>query len=148
VSVALTQDVKIEGVMSEISNITPAAVPALKSQLLNAAGESSQTAVPVAHLAAASLPTASVNTLEKGNEQRQLSAENVKAAAVVGNRVLQAANNNLQFQVDEATNQVVVKIVDERGEVIRQIPTVDMLSFIRAMKEQEKNIGKLYRGEA
>jgi flagellar protein FlaG len=58
-------------------------------------------------------------------------------------------NKNLQFQIDEATNQVVVQIVDnETGEVVRQIPTVEMLDFIRAMKEQESNIGKLYQDKA
>ena len=78
-----------------------------------------------------------------------LNAEDVKAAVVEGNTLLKAANNNLQFQVDETTKQVVIKIVDNKtGELVRQIPTVEMLDFIRAMKQQEANIGKLYKNVA
>lgn len=134
---------KNEGVMIEISNITPAASPILKSQL----GESNQ-AVAVTTSAVSSLPTIQVSSLKKESGQ-QLNAETVKAAAVAGNTILQASNKNLQFQVDEATKQVVVKVVDSKtGEVVRQIPTVEMLDFIRAMKEQETNSGKLYQAKA
>lgn len=129
--------------MSEISNITPAASPMLKSQL----GEPNHT-VAVTTSAVSSLPTIQVGGLKKESEQ-QLNAETVKAAAVAGNTILQASNKNLQFQVDEATKQVVVKVVDSKtGEVVRQIPTVEMLDFIRAMKEQETNSGKLYQAKA
>lgn len=141
--------IEIEGVMSEIPNITPAAIPALKSQLFNMAGESSQSVATVAQSAAVSLSGMTVKTSLQEGENESLTAESVKAAADIGNRVLQAVNKNLQFQIDEATNQVVVQIVDnETGEVVRQIPTVEMLDFIRAMKEQESNIGKLYQDKA
>ena len=51
--------------------------------------------------------------------------------------------------MDETTKQVVIKIVDNKtGELVRQIPTVEMLDFIRAMKQQEANIGKLYKNVA
>jgi len=135
--------------MSEIPNITPAAIPALKSPSFNVAGESSQSVATVAQSAAVSLSSVNVKTPVQESEDKSLTAESVKAAADVGNRVLQAVNKNLQFQVDEATNQVVVQIVDnETGEVVRQIPTVEMLDFIRAMKEQETNVGKLYQDKA
>lgn len=135
--------------MSEIPNITPAAIPALKSQSFNVAGESSQSVATVTQSAAVSLSSINVKTPVQESEDKSLTAESVKAAADIGNRVLQAVNKNLQFQVDEATNQVVVQIVDnETGEVVRQIPTVEMLDFIRAMKEQETNIGKLYQDKA
>lgn len=134
--------------MSEI-NITPAAIQALTSQSSNMAGESSQSVAAIARSAAVSLSNVNVKTPTQEGEDKSLTAESVKAAADIGNRVLQAANKNLQFQVDEATNQVVVQIVDnETGEVVRQIPTVEMLDFIRAMKEQESNIGKLYQDKA
>jgi flagellar protein FlaG len=87
--------------------------------------------------------------LSKVNEPKKLNAEDVKAAVAEGNTLLKAANNNLQFQVDEATKQVVIKIVDNKtGELVRQIPTVEMLDFIRAMKQQEANVGKLYKNVA
>lgn len=143
---------KIEGVMSEISNITPAAIPAPRSQSFNMTSESSRVTVSVATPAVSSLATASTRStseLQKVSDQDQLSVETVKAAVVAGNTLLKAANNNLQFQVDEATKQVVIKVVDSKsGEVIRQIPTVEMLDFIRAMKQQETNSGKLYQAKA
>jgi flagellar protein FlaG len=106
-------------------------------------------AVSVAAPAVISLSTTSTSELKKVSERQQLSTENVKAAVVEGNTLLRAANNNLQFQVDEATKQVVIKIVDSKtGDVIRQIPTVEMLDFIRAMKQQETNTGKLYQNIA
>jgi len=135
--------------MSEISNITPAAIPVPRNQSSNVAVGSSQVAISVVASATSSASTTNVSELKKESEQ-QLSAETVKAAAVAGNAILQqTTNKNLQFQVDEATKQVVVKIVDSKtGEVVRQIPTVEMLDFIRAMKEQETNTGKLYQAKA
>jgi flagellar protein FlaG len=132
--------------MSEISNITPAAIQVPRSQ---STSEMSQTAISaVVSTASAVSPTHQISEL-KIESDKQLSSEAVKAAAVAGNKLLQATNKNLQFQVDEATKQVVVKIVDSKtGEVVRQIPTVEMLDFIRAMKEQEGNMGKLYQAKA
>ena len=132
--------------MSEISNITPAAIQVPRSQ---STSETSQTAISfIASTASAVFPTHQIDAL-RNESGTQLSSEAVKAAAVAGNTLLQATNKNLQFQVDEATQQVVVKIVDSRtGEVVRQIPTVEMLDFIRAMKEQEGNMGKLYQAKA
>lgn len=138
--------------MSEISNITPAAIPVQRSQTFNAS-ESSRVAVSIAKPESAPLltitSTTSASALNKVNETKKLNAEDVKAAVVEGNTLLKAANNNLQFQVDETTKQVVIKIVDNKtGELVRQIPTVEMLDFIRAMKQQEANIGKLYKNVA
>jgi flagellar protein FlaG len=139
--------------MSEISNITPAAIPVQRSQTFNASESSrvavSVTASEVTPLSIASTSTTSTSVLSKVNEPKKLNAEDVKAAVAEGNTLLKAANNNLQFQVDEATKQVVIKIVDNKtGELVRQIPTVEMLDFIRAMKQQEANVGKLYKNVA
>lgn len=66
----------------------------------------------------------------------------LKALVVEGNALFKNVNSNLLFQIDDSTNQVVVKIVDSKtGELVRQIPTVEMLDFIRRMKELEGNAG-------
>jgi flagellar protein FlaG len=135
--------------MSDINvNITPTTIPAsTRSQSSSVTSESVQHAVSAVHVAEVSLPPTTV--VEKESEKHQLSAEGVKAAAAVGDSVLRAINKDLQFQVDDATKQVVVKIIDSKtGKVIRQIPTVEMLDFIRVMKEQEANTGKLYQAKA
>ncbi len=126
--------------MSDISNITPATSPIFKNQL----GEQ------LAYTSAVNpLPAIQTNSLKESSSQ-PLNAEAVKAAAVAGNAILQeSSNKDLQFQVDDVTKQVIVKVVDSKtGEVVRQIPTVEMLDFIRAMKEQETNSGKLYQAKA
>ena len=64
------------------------------------------------------------------------STDAVKQAAENGNKFLQATNQSLQFKVDDSTKEVVVKIVDnETGKLVRQIPSEEMLSFIKRMQE-------------
>jgi flagellar protein FlaG len=68
----------------------------------------------------------------------------VKTAATKGNSILQEINRNLEFQVDDSTQKVVVKIVDSKsGDVVRQIPTEEMLAFIKRMQEMEGDQGTL-----
>lgn len=147
----LTQDAKIEGVMSDINlNITPTTIPAsTRSQSFSMAGESAQPVVSTGRVVDVSTPASTANATKDAAQQQQLTTEGVKAAAAVGDNVLKAINKDLQFQVDDATKQVVVKVINSKtGEVIRQIPSVEMLDFIRVMKEQEANAGRLYQDKA
>ncbi len=133
--------------MNNVINITPTTPPiqVQKNAPVQFADVSSQ-AVSVTEKVAQSLAT-EVNAFKNKTEQ-PLSAENVKAAVVVGNALLQSANHNLQFQIDDATKQVVIKIVDNKtGELVRQIPTVEMLDFIRHMKELEGKPGSIVNGK-
>ncbi len=62
----------------------------------------------------------------------------LKQAVKDANSVFQQTQRNLQFKVDDETNELVVKIVDkESGDVIRQIPSEEMLSLIKRMQELE-----------
>jgi flagellar protein FlaG len=134
--------------MSNVNfSITSSAVPAsIKSQSANVAAESQQPVVSAVRVAEVSSPAANA---VKETVQNKLTTEGIKAAAAVGDNALKAINKDLQFQVDDATKQVVVKIINSKtGEVVRQIPSVEMLDFIRVMKEQEANTGKLLRAEA
>ncbi|MDD5112985.1 MAG: flagellar protein FlaG [Methylobacter sp.] len=75
--------------------------------------------------------------------------ELLKSAAVKGNTILQATNRNLEFQVDESTQKVVVKIVDSKsGDVVRQIPSEDMLTFIKRMQELDGQQGTMLQDRA
>jgi flagellar protein FlaG len=80
------------------------------------------------------------------------SSQELKVLVNEGNTVLKGVNSNLQFQIDDSTHQVVIKIVDNKtGDVIRQIPTVEMLDFIRHMKELEGDsvaIGAIFQAAA
>lgn len=77
------------------------------------------------------------STEDKANKDEPVpSVDLVKKAADNGNQFLQATNLSLQFKVDDSTKEVVVKIVDnETGELVRQIPSEEMLSFIKRMQE-------------
>jgi flagellar protein FlaG len=77
-------------------------------------------------------------------DAHETSLELVKTAATKGNSILQEINRNLEFQVDDSTQKVVVKIVDSKsGDVVRQIPTEEMLAFIKRMQELDGDQGTL-----
>ncbi len=80
---------------------------------------------------------------------KEPTTQELKVLVNDGNRLLKDVNSSLQFQIDDSTKHVVVKIVDSKtGDVIRQIPTVEMLDFIRHMKELEGNAGALLKAVA
>ncbi len=86
---------------------------------------------------------------QKEKTDRKPPLELVKQAAEEGNSILQATQRNLQFKVDDATKEVVVKIVDsESGELVRQIPSEEMLAFIRRMQELEGDQGSVIQDRA
>lgn len=73
----------------------------------------------------------------------------VKQAVDKGNSLFQEAKRNLQFEVDDATKEVVVKIVDsDSGEVVRQIPAEETLDFIRRMQELDGQQGSMLQDRA
>jgi flagellar protein FlaG len=138
--------------MSEISNISPAAASVLRSPLLNITGntvsETNRSATPSTSPTVNSLSTTNASS-SVAESNKQLTSEMVNAAVDAGNTILKASNKNLQFQIDDATKQVVISIVDSTtGKVVRQIPTVEMLDFMRAMALQETNAGKILQAKA
>lgn len=65
-----------------------------------------------------------------------MSPEMVKQAVEVMNQAMEIFNYNLQFKIHQATNQVVVKVVDkDSGEVIREIPPEQMLDMMARMRD-------------
>jgi flagellar protein FlaG len=131
--------------MSEISNITPATsvrIQAASSSLGSASGEITQSTTVV------DVKTVDENALKHDSNQK-LSLDAVKEAVKSGNTMLQSVSSSLSFEIDSATKQVVVKIVDRNtGELVRQIPTVEMLDFMRRMRELEGNSGSLIQAKA
>jgi flagellar protein FlaG len=131
--------------MSEISNITPATsvrIQAASTSPGSASGGITQSTTVV------DVKTVDENALKHDSNQK-LSLDAVKEAVKSGNTMLQSASSSLSFEIDSATKQVVVKIVDRNtGELVRQIPTVEMLDFMRRMKELEGNSGSLIQAKA
>lgn len=131
--------------MSEISNITPATSVRIQTASTSpgsASGEITQSTTVV------DVKTVDENALKHDSNQK-LSLDAMKEAVKAGNTMLQSASSSLSFEIDSATKQVVVKIVDRNtGELVRQIPTVEMLDFMRRMKELEGNSGSLIQAKA
>ncbi|MBK7765239.1 MAG: flagellar protein FlaG [Sulfuritalea sp.] len=72
---------------------------------------------------------------------KQASVEQLQRAAEVVNKALRQSSRNLEFRLDERTNRVVVKLTDtETGEVIRQIPSDEMLAISRAIGEFQQGL--------
>jgi len=85
---------------------------------------------------------ASVNSVTTGDDENSKLKPKVSSLAEVrklaeeGNKILENVQRNLQFKVDDSTKQVVMSIVDKRtGEVIKQIPSEDVLSLARRMQD-------------
>ena len=130
--------------MSGISNLEITASVEIQSTyvLSSSAGKINQPN------SAVDIKTENENAL-KQNSNQKLSLDAVKEAVKTGNTMLQSVSSSLSFEIDDATKQVVVKVVDSKtGELVRQIPTVEMLDFMRRMKELEGNSGSLYQAKA
>ncbi len=79
-------------------------------------------------------------------EQNAASQEDVDQAAQKINEALQTVSQKLEFSVDKDTEAVVVKVMDkETGEVIRQIPSEELLKIAKAL---DKLQGLLVKDQA
>lgn len=66
--------------------------------------------------------------------ERRADLEELKAAVSSVREYVQPFNSNLEFSINDDTDQVVVKIIDTATkEVIRQIPSEEMLAIAEAL---------------
>jgi len=63
------------------------------------------------------------------------SREQVIKAVDKINKFTMISNSHLQFSIHYETKKLVVKVVDEEGEVIRQIPPEEMLEMLARMED-------------
>lgn len=64
----------------------------------------------------------------------QAKQEDVEQAVKAVNEFLQPINNALSFSLDQESKQMVVKVIDQgTKEVIRQIPSEEMLALAKAL---------------
>ncbi len=77
----------------------------------------------------AELPAQAVKSVSPAEEEDKL-----KDAAEKANEFVNAMNLGFQFSVDKDTKQVVCKVVNKQtGELIRQIPSKEMLEIAKAL---------------
>ncbi|WER49347.1 flagellar protein FlaG [Cupriavidus sp. WKF15] len=109
---------------------------------------SSPTVTPIAVRLPSEVPTGAIATPVAADTQtrggaRKPDAERTKVSGVpaetsaaVGELVdvLKSTSISLRFEIDDITHRVITKVVDkETGELIRQMPTVEVLRIARAM---------------
>ncbi len=64
----------------------------------------------------------------------QPSAPQVDAAIEAANRSMQAVATNLKFEKDNSSGKIVVRVIDsETQQVLRQMPSEEMLSMSKAL---------------
>lgn len=78
-----------------------------------------------------------VQSLPNQSSQAQPVSDRVKveeAVAKVKEQIQAVDSNNLDFSIDDSTGKTVVRVTDrETGEMIRQIPSQEMLDIARSM---------------
>jgi len=135
------------------SEITNASKPVLATPTLVRSVPASSETTTVASTGQVAEPSLKAVANDVKNAEKQpaqnIPLETVKSAAATGNSILQATNRNLEFQVDDSTKRVVVKIVDsQNGKVLRQIPSEDMLAFIDKMQKLDGDKGSVLQDRA
>jgi flagellar protein FlaG len=81
--------------------------------------------------------------------QQQPTPVQLKDAVNVINQVLRQANHSLEFSVDASTKIAVVKLIDTgSGELIRQIPSEEMLAVARSIDQYQQWQGLLLQHKA
>ena len=83
------------------------------------------------------------NTAPADNLNREVQdLESVEVAAREVEAFLQVQNRNLAFSVDEETNRSVVTVKDSAsGDVIRQIPSDEVLRLAERIKNLQEDVG-------
>lgn len=67
---------------------------------------------------------------DRANEQKT-DRKKLEDAVGTANELVQSfADRHLKFSIDQETEKLVVKVVDDKGDVIRQIPPKEMLNLI------------------
>jgi flagellar protein FlaG len=83
------------------------------------------------------LPAAPVQPLPGQSSQAQAVPERAnveQAVAKVKVQIQAISNNSLDFSIDDSSGKTIVRVTDkESGELIRQIPSQEMLEIARSM---------------
>ncbi|MAD17382.1 MAG: flagellar biosynthesis protein FlaG [Alteromonadaceae bacterium] len=75
-------------------------------------------------------------------DDRELSKQELDEALSEVNEFVQTRNKQLNFSVDEDSGKQVVKVTDsESGDVIRQIPTEEVLNLSRRIQDLQMDVG-------
>lgn len=87
--------------------------------------------------------TGKVESNSADNSERLNSTSfNIESAVAEISEFVQSTNRQLAFSIDENTKRSVVKVTDSSsGEVIRQIPSEEVLALSERIKELQTDVG-------
>jgi len=78
----------------------------------------------------------SLEAVDVASENPTLTVAQIDYAVEVLNDAMTTINRSLNFKVDEASGRTVISIIDrETDELIKQIPSEDMLKLISTLQE-------------
>ena len=84
---------------------------------------------------------------EPNEEQISESTENIRTQIAELNQVSQNIQRRLSFQVDDELGQTVVRVIDrETDELIRQIPSDEVLALSKRLKELSGDVSEVSSG--
>ena len=107
--------------------------PAPPGQVISDRFSGGNIAPPAALKAAAPVETAQA-VPPSGQAQQAAIKEQINKAVQDINKTIQAASQNLEFSVDQDAHQVIVKVIDQQTrEVLRQIPTEEVLEIAKSL---------------
>lgn len=79
-------------------------------------------------------PLQAASAAERGGKNEPVAREQVEKAVEDVQRFVETMNNSLQFSIDDESGRTVVKVIDRQTEeVLRQIPSEEMLDIARAL---------------
>lgn|GEM_PF-395955 len=110
--------------------------------MLAAVNSATTTNIGAEHAAQAHHPSAAVTHSSRSTAEPLLAGNDLKptAQALVQhfNQLAQQSGHELNFSVDQESDQLVIKVMDiGTGKVIRQIPSEEMLRLARELHAQE-----------
>lgn len=110
--------------------------PVVQNQPTNVVQQVQENTAPERHVAAAS-----GQVLPSDQAEGRASVQQVESAVSKISDFVQNFQRDLQFSVDKDSDRLVVKVVDsETQEVIRQIPSEEMLRIARSLDSSESLI--------
>ena len=84
----------------------------------------------------------SVSAETEKQESADVSVEQIETAAAQLSEFVQTNNRQLNFSVDEGSNKQVVKVTDSQsGDVIRQIPSEEILKLSERLQDLQTEVG-------
>ncbi len=80
-------------------------------------------------------------------QAREVNSEKLQETVREMNAKVQNLRRNLHFSVDDASGRSVIKVIDaETDEVIRQIPSEEILNLAHRLTELNEEQGVIFRG--